>query len=131
MLMGNFEAKDGSITVSVNPKIYPLDVIFSAAYLFTDKNYIVLDGNPEEEVLVEIKPKEKTENVENIALEFNNELINYGAYAVQMARNAHTRLHILQKVLHTAGFVHHSHKETSLKESKPWKGDKKDETSDS
>ncbi|MBI2558988.1 hypothetical protein HYW20_06725 [Candidatus Woesearchaeota archaeon] len=128
--MDNFEVREGSLVISVNPKIYPLDVIFSAAYLFTDKNYIVLDGNPEEEVLVEIKPKEKTDAMERIADEFNNELINYGAYAVQTSRNAHTRLHILQRVLQTAG-AHHSHPETSLKESKPWKEDKKDETSDS
>ena len=128
--MDNFEVRDGSIIISVNPKIYPLDVIFSAAYLFTDKNYIVLDGNPEEEVLVEIKPKEKTDAMERIANEFNNELINYGAYAVQMAKNAYMRLHILQKVLQTAG-VHHPSSETSIKESKPWKEDKKDETSGS
>ncbi len=128
--MDNFEIREGSLVISVNPKIYPLDVIFSAAYIFTDKNYIVLDGNPEEEVLVEIKPKEKTDAMESIAGEFNNELINYGAYAVQMAKNAHMRLHILQKVLQTAG-VHHSGSETSLKESKPWQEGKKDETSDS
>lgn len=120
--MNNFEIKDGSAFVSVNPKIYPLDVIFSAAYVFTDKNYIVLDGNPEEEVIVEIKPKEKTDEMEKIAMEFNNELVNYGSYAVQLARNAHLREHILHRVLQTAG-MHTGHRQEtgSLERSKPWK----------
>ena len=118
--MENFEIKDGSVILSVNPKIYPLDVIFSAAYIFTDKNYIILDGNPEEEILVEIKPKEKTNEMEKIAMEFNNELVNYGSYAVQSARNIHLRHIILQRVLQTAG--HQTRSEVSnLNDSKPWK----------
>lgn len=118
--MENFEIKDSSVILSVNPKIYPLDVIFSAAYIFTDKNYIILDGNPEDEILVEIKPKEKTNEMEKIAMEFNNELVNYGSYAVQSARNTHLRHIILQRVLQTAG--HQARSEVSnLSDSKPWK----------
>ena len=67
--MENFEIRDGSVFVSVNPRIYPLDIIFSAAFIFTDKNYIILDGNPEEEILVQIKPKEKIDDVGKIAME--------------------------------------------------------------
>lgn len=121
--MNNFEIKDGSVVVSVNPKIYPLDVIFSAAYIFTDKNYIVLDGNPEEEILVEIKPKEKTDDMEKIANELNNELINYAAYAVQMARNAHLRHIIMRRILQTAGASTNMLSETShlAADSKPWR----------
>ena len=121
--MENFEIKDGSAFVSVNPKIYPLDAIFSAAYMFTDKNYIVLDGNPEEEIIVEIKPKENAADAEKAAMEFNNELINYSSYAVQLARNAHLRGHILRRVLQTAGIRGQGHaQETgSLESSKPWK----------
>ena len=124
--MENFEIKDGSVILSVNPKIYPLDVIFSAAYIFTDKNYIILDGNPEEEILVEIKPKEKSNEMEKIAMEFNNELVNYGSYAVQSARNTHLRHIILQRVLQTAGYQTRS-EVSNLSDSKPWK--KEDETS--
>ena len=122
--MENFEIKDGSVFISVNPKIYPLDIIFSAAYIFTDKNYIILDGNPDEEIIVEIKPKENTAEMEKVAMEFNNELVNYGSYAVQLARNAHLREHILHRVLQTAG-MHTGHRHAqetgSLENSKPWK----------
>ena len=124
--MQNFEIKDGSIILSVNPKIYPLDVIFSAAYIFTNENYIILDGNPEEEILVEIKPKEKSNEMEKIAMEFTNELVNYGSYAVQSARNTHLRHIILQRVLQTAGYQTRS-EVSNLSDSKPWK--KEDETS--
>ena len=124
--MENFEVKDDSIVFSVNPNIYPLDVIFSAAYIFTDKNYIILDGNPEEEILVEIKPKEKTNEMEKIAMEFNNELINYGSYAVQSARNIHLRHIILQRVLQTAGSHRINSEASNLNDSKPWKKEVKE-----
>ena len=129
--MYNFEIKEDSVIISVNPKLYPIDVIFSAAYIFTDKNYIVLDGNPEEEVLVEIRPKEKMEGMEKIANEFNNELINYGAYSVQMARNAHLRAHIMQRVLQTSGVQSMQSASHLSSDSKPWKEGKKDEKSNS
>ena len=121
--MENFEIKDGSAFISVSPKIYPVDAIFSAAYVFTDKNYIVLDGNPEEEIIVEIRPKENGADVGKAAMEFNNELISYGSYAVQLARNAHLREHILRRVLQTAGMQRQGHaQETgSMESSKPWK----------
>ena len=48
-----------SVKVSVDTKIYPLDVIYSSAYVFLDKAYILLDGNPEEVVVVELRPKEE------------------------------------------------------------------------
>jgi His-Xaa-Ser system protein HxsD len=127
--MDNFEIKDGSVIVSVNPKIYPLDVIFSAAYIFTDKNYIILDGNPEEEILVEIKPKEKNSDIGKIAMEFNNELISYGSYAVQLANNSHLRALILHRVLQTAGRHHHNQTNpevSNLDNSKPWKKELKE-----
>ena len=124
--MENFEIKDESVFVSVNPKIYPLDVVFSAAYIFTDKNYIVLDGNPEEEIIVEIKPKEKTNDMEKIANEFNNELINYSAYSVQMMRSSHTRHMIMRRVLQTSeSSSQNIPMESSLtSDSKPWKNEK-------
>lgn len=125
--MENFEIKDGSIILSVNPKIYPLDVIFSAAYIFTDKNYIILDGHPEEEIIVEIKPKEKTNSMQEIAMEFNNELINYGSYAVQSARNIHLRHIILQRVLQTTGSPHIAPEAGNLSNSKPWKKEIKED----
>ena len=103
--MEKFEVRDVSIILSLNPKIYPLDVIYSCAYLFTEKNYIVMDGNPEEEILVDITPKEKGQDLRKLAGEFSNELVNFGAYTVQVARNARLRDHLMHRVF---GEVPHS-----------------------
>jgi His-Xaa-Ser system protein HxsD len=102
-MQGNLEIhqKEGSVLVSVNPKIYPLDVVLSAGYLFTDKNYILIDGDPNEEIIVEIRPKDKKENLTKIGGDFNNELVNYANYAVQTIKNEKLRDAILKRVLLT------------------------------
>ena len=47
------------IELVLNSKIYPLDVIFSAAYVLTDKSYIIVDGDPKKELIIKIRPKLK------------------------------------------------------------------------
>ncbi|MBS3131630.1 hypothetical protein J4212_04320 [Candidatus Woesearchaeota archaeon] len=100
---GNFEInKEGNyILISVSPKLYPVDAVYSAAYVFTERNYVLVDGDPSTEIVVEIRPKEKGADLEKIGREFNNELVNYASYAVQAARNANLRETILQRVLLT------------------------------
>ena len=55
--------EEGYALISINPKIYPLDVVYSAVYILLDKAYIVIDGDPEEEIIVEIRSKEKNGKV--------------------------------------------------------------------
>lgn len=102
-MQGNLEInkKEGCVLVSVNPKIYPVDVVLSSAYIFTDKCYVLVDGDPDEEVIVELRPKDKKENIEKIGRNFNNELINYANYAVQAIKNERLREAILNRVLLT------------------------------
>jgi His-Xaa-Ser system protein HxsD len=59
--------------ISLNPKIYPLEALYSAAYVFLDRAYIRFEGDPDKEIKVLIKPKG---DEEKIADEFMNELIN-------------------------------------------------------
>lgn len=89
---------DKSVFIKVNPKIYPLEVIYSAAYMFLDRAYVVIDGDPQSEVIVQIKAKGK-EDLKKIALEFENELVNYAVYVVQAARTDEIRKTIIQKAL--------------------------------
>jgi len=86
--------------VSVNPKVFALEVIYSAAYVLLDKAYFLIDGDPEKEIKVEIISKQGKE-VEKIALEFNNELVNYSVYVVQAARNQAVREAIISRALAT------------------------------
>ena len=89
------------VAVSVNPKIFPLEVIYSAAYAFLDKAYIIIDGDPEEEITIELKPKEKGSDPGILGREFNNELLNYSAYSVQAEKNAAIRQMMIQRALFT------------------------------
>jgi len=93
--------KENLVLVSVNPKIYPLDVIYSASYVFLDKCYILLDGKPEKEVLVELRPKNQKQDLEKLSREFCNELLNYATYKARAGKTKKIRETILKKVLLT------------------------------
>lgn len=103
IMQGNLDVnpEDGYVIVSVNPKIYPLDVVLSSAYAFIEKCYCLVDGNPSDEIIVELRPKDKKADLEVIGREFNNELLNYANYAVQTLRNQKLREAIIDRVLMT------------------------------
>ncbi len=96
--------EEGYALISINPKIYPLDVVYSAVYILLDKAYLVIDGNPEEEIIVEIRSKEKNGDVEEIGHELNNELVNYAVYKTQSEKNKIIRQTIIQRALLTNNF---------------------------
>jgi len=74
----NFEIdqKNKVVLVSVNPKVFSLPTIFSASYALMDQAFIVLDGSPETEIVVSLRPRSK-QGLEEIARSFNDELLNY------------------------------------------------------
>jgi len=67
--------------VSINPKLYSLDVIYSVAYVLIDRAYVSLDGDVKKKVMVELKPKKKYD-LEKLGNEFKKELLNYLQYKV-------------------------------------------------
>jgi len=104
--------KEDYCIILVNPKIYELDVIYSAAYVFLDRAYIILDGDPENEIVVELRlkkgtneedigKKEEEEELERLGREFFNELLNYGFYKKQSEKNSKIREAFLQRALVT------------------------------
>lgn len=116
---GNLEIdeKENMVLVSINPRIYPLPVIYSAAYAFITNCYVLIDGDPSEEIFVELRPKKKTD-LKTLGKEFNTELVNYAQYATQCARNAELREAILRRVLST----HDTEtKDTTEQTTGPWK----------
>ncbi|MBI4450899.1 hypothetical protein HY642_02910 [Candidatus Woesearchaeota archaeon] len=103
MPAGNVEAGDGRCIVKVQTRLFPMDVIYTAAYSLLDKAYVVLDGDPSDFVLVEIRSKAGTDH-ERLANLFNDQLLNYAVYKTQSERNAALRQIILQRALLSNGF---------------------------
>jgi len=74
----NFEIdkENKLVLVSINPKIFPLPSIFSASYMMLDQAFIVIDGSPETEIVVSLRPKNSC-GLEQLARQFNDQLLNY------------------------------------------------------
>jgi His-Xaa-Ser system protein HxsD len=96
--------KEAKAIVNINPKVFPLEVVYAACYVLLDKAYFILDGDPEKEIKVIIRAKDsgiKKNELEKIALQLHDELINYATYAVQAARNQGVREAIIKRALAT------------------------------
>lgn len=92
--------KAGFVLVSLNPKIYPLDIVYSAAYAMIDKVWVIIDGHPEEEIFVELKPKQKM-SLEELGRLFNEELLNYAFYKTMAQQNKEVREAIIKRAFLT------------------------------
>ncbi|MDD5347324.1 MAG: His-Xaa-Ser system protein HxsD [Candidatus Omnitrophica bacterium] len=64
-----------SYRITVDPRVYPLRAVYSSAYLFLDRAYLSLDGDPRKKIIVGIKAKDNA-CARTIAAEFKNELLN-------------------------------------------------------
>ncbi len=96
----NMKIKDNLVVLNINPKLYPLETIYSAAYIFLDRAYILLDGDPKTEIFIKLKPKEK-QDLEKLGGEFFNELINYADYQKRAEQTKKIRETLLQRALIT------------------------------
>lgn len=96
----NLEEEGGFTLLKINPEIYPIDVIFSAAYVLLDQAYIIFDGDRHKEIIVKIKPK-GDQDAQTLCLEFYNEMINYKEYEINFNKNKDVRDIILHRALLT------------------------------
>jgi His-Xaa-Ser system protein HxsD len=98
--MENFsiDKKSKTVTINVNPKIFPLEVIYSAAYVLLNKAHAIIDGDPEKKISIKLKAK-KSGNLADLAQEFNDELVNYSMYVVQASRTSGIRQAIINRAL--------------------------------
>ncbi len=94
----NFETdeKQSLVLVSVNPKIFSLPVIFSAAYWMMDKAFVVIDGSPETQVVVSLRPR-KNQKLEELARLFNDELLNYAVNAEETKKTESLRNELIKQ----------------------------------
>lgn len=70
--------KNNKIVFSINSKIYPLEAIYSTSYNFLDRAYIFLDGDPSNNIKIQIKikPSNSKLSLAKLKEEFFNELLN-------------------------------------------------------
>jgi His-Xaa-Ser system protein HxsD len=71
--------KQNQIAFWLNSATYSLEAIYSAAYVFLDRAYVYLDGDPKKEIIIFLKGKKKLnkKQLEDLIGEFCNELLNY------------------------------------------------------
>jgi len=126
------DPKGREATVMVNTKLYPPEVIYSAAYVFLDKAHFLFGGDPKKEIVVTVKPKEKGLDLKRLCLDFSNELINYSVYVIQAARKQAIREAIIKRALATNTLEEESGESEDAGEwlddpegiAKPWTPDK-------
>jgi len=93
--------KKNQITFWLNAKIYPLEVIYATAYVFIDRAYAYVGGDPKKEIKVSLTGKEKlsNKNLESLRGEFLNELLNYLLRVEIAKRNKKIREFIVSSAL--------------------------------
>lgn len=98
----NFVKSDGWIGVPVNIKLYPLQSLHSAGYSFMDRAYVRFDEESENNVVAWLKAKENNAELDQIALDFSQELLNYAHYFSSLKTNAEGMKMLLQRALFSA-----------------------------
>jgi len=91
-----------TLEFTINTKIYSVTAIYQTAYLFLDKVYVYLDGDPSKEIEVVFKAKEDKLDLEKIADEFYNELLNQLLREKVSSTNAKIREYIVSQALYKA-----------------------------
>ncbi len=85
--------------VALNPKIFSLPVIFSAAYVLLDRTFIVIDGTSDQ-IVVSLQPKEG-KNLRELVEMFNNQLINYSVNFAESKKTERIRAELVKRAFLT------------------------------
>ena len=119
---------ENQVLITVSQKIYSLEVVYGASYVFLDRAYIFLDEKKEEELLITVKPKEtmNKKQLEDFGGEFYNELLNYSLRVGISKNNQKIREYIVGRAL--IGALGEDEEEVKAKEEpeeeiEEWKGD--------
>lgn len=97
------DQKENKVTISVDPKVYSLDAVYGASYVFIDRAYIFLeDKNNKTVVNIKGKKKMTSKKLEVMGCEFMNELLNSGLRNQISENNKKLREYIAGIVLFSA-----------------------------
>lgn len=89
------------IELKIDPRVYSRESIFAAGYVFLDRVYIALEKE-KNKFVIRFYPKNKSLDLKKLALEFQNELLNYSHYASRIKANAEATRDIMQSALFPA-----------------------------
>ncbi len=97
-----FEELDDWVKVPVNLKVYPLQSVHSSGYVFMDRAHVRLEEEKKNKIAVWLKPKNQAQDLQELALEFSDELLNYAHYFSSLKINAENMKVLLQRALFSA-----------------------------
>lgn len=95
----NFDKDTKYAKLTLNPKIYTLQSIYAAGYVFLDKAYILLDQDKNNKNIEVYLFSKNNQDFKNLGLEFFNEILNYSHYFSRVESNAGIIKTIMQRVL--------------------------------
>jgi len=101
-MKAKFEVLEDWVKVLVNLKVYPLQSIHSAGYAFMDRAHVRLEEEKKDVVAVLLKAKNEKHDLQKLALEFSDELLNYAHYFSSLKTNADNMKVLLQRALFSA-----------------------------
>ena len=101
-MKSKFEITEDWVKVPVNLKVYPLQSVHSSGYAFMDRAHVRLEEGKKDQVAVWLKPKNDKQDLQKLALEFSDELLNYAHYFSSLKINADNMKILLQRALFSA-----------------------------
>jgi His-Xaa-Ser system protein HxsD len=95
------DSANGSVFITLNRKLYTLEVVYGTAYVFIDRCYVLLDIDEQGALVVRLRGKQPLDedHLEALAGEFANELINQLLRVKISKRNAKVREAIVSRAL--------------------------------
>lgn len=97
-----FQEEDGSAVIEVNTRLYSVQTIHSAGYVFMDKAYVRLEERGRDKVSVLLTPKAKGADLQQLAMDFSQEMLSYAHYFSSLKINAESLKLLLQRALFSA-----------------------------
>ncbi len=90
--------------IVVNQRMYPLEAIYAAAYVYVDKCYVFLTKGEAQDIVVQLRAKPETvkKEFDRIAGEFENELLNHALRLKVAKRTEKLRDAIVHRALYSA-----------------------------
>lgn len=101
-MKSTFQQSDDWVMVPVDLKAYPLQAVHSAGYAFMDRAHVRLEEEKKDLLAVWLKSKDAKKDLQQLALEFSDELLNYAHYLSSLKINAENMKVLLQRALFSA-----------------------------